>query len=195
MCLMNERIIGRNIRKLRSQASLTVTAAAKKAGLTKSTLSKIETSQISPPISTLIRIAKALGVPIVDFFAEEKKEPPYVLTRQGKGQIVIGSGSQFGYSYEALALEKKHKYVEPFLLTISPDDPPGKFHHSGQEFIYMLSGCMDFTISQDKFRLKKGDSLFFDAGAVHKTHVAGKRPAKFLSIFIQDAPTKRGKEK
>ena len=192
---MNERIVGRNIRKLRIQAGLTLTVVAKKAQLTKSTLSKIETGQTSPPISTLIRIARAMNVPLVEFFIDEAKEPAYVLTRKDKGQRVIHNGSQFGYSYEALALEKRDKYVEPFLLTISPADPAGQFYHSGQEFIYMLSGCMDFAVGEDQFSLKKGDSLFFDSSHLHKTRVAGKHPAKFLCIFIQDVLTTRRKEK
>lgn len=188
---MDEQNIGKNIRKLRTQAGFTLTSIAKKADLTKSTLSKIETGQTSPPISTLIRIARSMNVPIVDFFAEENKEPAYVLTRKGQGQIVIQNGSQFGYSYEALALKKQHKYVEPFLLIINPDDPPGQFHHNGQEFIYMLSGSMDFAVGKNQFRLKTGDSLFFDSKHLHKTHVVGKRPAKFLCIFIQNVSTKR----
>ena len=138
MCRMHERTIGENIRRLRVRAGLTLTSIAQRAELTKSTLSKIETGKTSPPISTLIRIARAMNVPIVEFFVDEDKNPACVLTRKGKGQIVIRNGSRFGYSYEALALKKPDKSVEPFLLTIRPDDPPGEFHHTGQEFIYML---------------------------------------------------------
>jgi len=192
---MDEQNIGKNIRRLRTQAGFTLTSIAKKADLTKSTLSKIETGQTSPPISTLIRIARSMNVPIVDFFAEEDKEPTYVLTRKGEGQIVIHNGSQFGYSYEALALKKQHKYVEPFLLTINPDDPPGEFYHKGQEFIYMLSGIMDFTVGDEIIRLKGGDSLFFDSGTKHKTQIIGKKPVKFVCVFIQNIRTKTWRKK
>jgi transcriptional regulator with XRE-family HTH domain len=48
---------------------------AKKADITKSTLSKIETGQISAPISTLIRIAKAMNLPVVLFFVEDIFNP------------------------------------------------------------------------------------------------------------------------
>ena len=188
---MNEQNIGKNIRKLRVQLGLTLADVARKADLTKSTLSKTETGQTSPPISTLIRIANAMNVPIVEFFAEEGTKPTYVLTRRNEGKIVNRNGSQFGYSYEALALGKPDKYVEPFLLTINPGDPPGQFHHSGQEFIYMLSGSMDFTVEKEQLRLKSGDSLFFDSKHLHKTHIVGKRPAKFLCIFIQSFSAKR----
>jgi transcriptional regulator with XRE-family HTH domain len=190
---MDELTIGENIRKFRARAGLTLAVAAEKSNLSKSTLSKIERGQISPPISTLIRIAKALAVPISEFFIEEGENSPYVMTRKHKGQLLIRDGSKFGYSYEALAIGKRDKYVEPFLITINPHDPPGKFHHSGQEFIYMLSGGMNFTIGQETFALKAGDSLYFDSSQVHQTRVAGKHPAQFLCVFIQDIPSSRSK--
>jgi quercetin dioxygenase-like cupin family protein len=95
-------------------------------------------------------------------------------------------GSKFGYSYEGLALDMKGKIGEPFLLTIRPGDPGGQFQHGGQEFIYMLSGRMEFTVGGDPLMLNPGDSLYFDPTHVHKTRVLGKQPAKFLCVFMQN---------
>lgn len=183
---MNEQIIAKRIRKLRQESGLTVTAAAKKADLTKSALSKIETAQISPPISTLIRIAKALSVPLVEFFIDEENTPVCVFTPKNARQVVNHQGSQFGYRYEALALSKRNKYVEPFILTIELGDPPGKFFHKGQEFLYMLTGVMDFTVGDNTYRMRSGDSIYFDSGVKHKTQVIGKKTVKFVAVFIQD---------
>ncbi|NQT60238.1 MAG: cupin domain-containing protein [Bacteroidetes bacterium] len=191
---MNEQTIGLTIRKIRQKAGLTLTALAKEADLTKSTLSKIENGQVSTPISTLMRVAKALEVPIADFFYEEKKEPQYIVTKKGEGRIVQHDGTKLGYAYEGLALEKKDKLVEPFLLTINPGDPPGDFHHEGQEFIYMLSGVMEFTIGTDVLKLKEGDSLFFDSAILHKTQNLGKVPAKFICVFIQKSGRQKNRE-
>lgn len=182
---MKEQVIGQNIRRLREEAKITLTLLANKAELTKSALSKIETGQISPPISTLLRIANGLNVSIMDFFEEEQKEPVFEFTPKSKGQIISRNGSQFGYAYEALAIHKKNKNVEPFLITIKPSDPPGEFFHNGQEFVYMLSGQMEFIIGEEKLTLKPGDSLFFDSGHKHKTKIIGKKPVKFLCLFIE----------
>jgi transcriptional regulator with XRE-family HTH domain len=185
MFLMEQQKIANRIRKLRREAGLTLTGAAEKADLNKATLSKIETGQISPPIATLLRIAKVLRVSITDFFVDDEPQPVYVLTRKNHGSLVSQEGSKLGYNYEALALEKLGKAVEPFLLTIAPTDPPGKFHHLGQEFIYMLSGRMEFTIDDEPLVLRPGDSLYFDSNHVHKTRILGKLPAKFICVFIQ----------
>ena len=182
---MDEKAIGANIRGLRERAGLTATEIAKRAELSKSTVSKIETGQISPPISTLMRIAQALNEPLAEFFVEPDADPPYVLTRNGEGNIITRNGTRFGYSYEALALGLRHKRVEPFVLTIKPGDPTGAFRHGGQEFIYMLSGRMEFTMGRDKVKLGPGDALYFDPTLEHETRLVGRRPARFLCIFIQ----------
>ena len=77
---INEKTIGANIRRIRLQSKQTLADTSKKASLTKSALSKTETGQISPPISTLIRIAKAIKVPVVELFVDKEQQPPYVLT-------------------------------------------------------------------------------------------------------------------
>ncbi|MBL7007148.1 MAG: helix-turn-helix domain-containing protein [Spirochaetia bacterium] len=191
---MNEQTIGLTIRKIRLKAGLTLAALAKESDLTKSTLSKIENGQVSTPISTLMRVAKALDVPLADFFYEEKREPQYILTKQGKGRIVQQDGTKLGYAYEGLALEKKDKIAEPFILTINPGDPPGDFHHEGQEFIYMLSGVMEFTIGADVLKLMEGDSLYFDSAILHKTQNIGNVPARFICVFIQKSGRQRSRK-
>lgn len=191
MYRMNEQAIGANIRRLRSEAGQTLTAAARRAKLTKSTLSKIETGQVSPPISTLMRIADALGVPIGQFFVEPDGDPPFVMTRSNRGRTITRDGTRFGYSYQALALEMRDKLAEPFVLTIRPGDPVGKFRHGGQEFIYMLSGRLMFTVGKHQMTLGPGDSLYFDPTQEHTTRVVGKRPARFICVFIQDPRSPR----
>ena len=192
---MDERTIGATIRQLRSAAGLTVTALAKKAELTKSTLSKIENGQISSPIATLVRLAHALRVPLAEFFAEPRTDPPFVLTRRGKGRIITTDGSRFGYSYEALALGMRHKTAEPFVLTIRPEDGVGEFRHEGEEFIYMLSGRLRFTVGTETLTLGPGDSLAFDPRLKHTTRALGKKPARFLCVFVHSATAATGKKR
>ena len=179
-------MIANRIRRLRTQAGLTLTEVAARADLTKSALSKIETGRISPPISTLSRIGRAMRVRLTDFFADGEPSPAFVLTRKSRGRHFTRDESQFGYAYEALALVKADKLAEPFLLTIRPGDAPGKFHHGGQEFIYMLQGRMEFTFDDEPVKLHPGDSIYFDSTHVHRTRLLGNRPAKFLCVFKQE---------
>jgi len=191
---MDERQIGQTIRSLRLGQGLTLTELAAKSDLTKSTLSKIETGQISSPIATLMRLAAAMHVPLADFFTQAPTTPSYVLTRKNQGRIITKDGTRFGYAYEALALDMPRKSAEPFVLTVCPGDGVGKFKHGGEEFIYMLSGKLRFTVGSETMLLAAGDSLYFDPQQVHSTEVVGKTPARFLCVFIQSAgvATSRG---
>jgi len=192
---MNEKIIGDNIRQWRLKKGLTLTETATKAGLTKSTLSKIETGLISPPISTVLRIGDALGVSLADFFIEPAKARNYVLTRKGQGVPIIRDGSKFGYSYEALALEMSGKKAEPFILTVKPGNPTTVFQHGGDEFMFVLSGKMEMTIGGEKLLLNPGDSIYFNPRLPHAARAIGKQPVRYLDLFMQDAAEEGEKSK
>ena len=178
-------MVGENIRALRMAARVSLTEAAKRAGLTKSTLSKIETGQISSPISTLVAVASALGVRLADFFREAVPEMRYVLTRSGHGKAIVRDGTNLGYSYEALAVDFPNKPAEPFLITVSPGDKAGTFRHGGHEFVYVLSGHVEFTVGDEKLTLHPGDSLYFDPMQVHALKPLHDMPAQFLCLFIE----------
>jgi transcriptional regulator with XRE-family HTH domain len=62
-------IIARNIRKLRQEKGISQDRLSKEANLALNTIVKIETGEKpNPTVDTLKKIAKALGVKIVDLF-------------------------------------------------------------------------------------------------------------------------------
>ena len=183
---MNERILGENIRACRLRAGLTLADLAKRSDLTKGALSKIEKGRSSSPISTLMRIADALGVAIADFFAEPQPDLSVVVTRKGEGDLQQRAG--IGYSYEALALAMRRKNAEPFILTVKPEDKTREFRHKGEEFLYCLSGRMDITIGDRVYRVGPGDSVYFDPNQPHSFRVQGKRAVRFLCLFVHEKP-------
>jgi transcriptional regulator with XRE-family HTH domain len=185
---MEEQQIAENIRDIRNRIGVTLDKLASEVGITKSTLSKIERGKASTPINTLIKIAKALGVDISEFFIQRRERPAYVHTRKGLGQIVTREGSRFGYTYEALASEMVDKLAEPFLCTVDKDDKIGDFQHAGEEFVYILSGKIIYTVGRDSITLKAGDSLYFNSAIVHSIKAVSKTPVKLLFVMITPSP-------
>jgi len=182
---VDERTIGQNIRRLRGGKGLSLTEAAARAGLSKSALSKIEIAQISSPISTLLAIAGALDVHLSEFFVEPQARPAFVVTRHGQAPEISRGGSQYGYSYRALAMNMPGKIGEPFLLTVRPGDKRGIFKHKGQEFIYLLSGRMRMRLGDDEVTLEPGDALYFDPTREHSCEALDRQAAHFLCVFLQ----------
>ncbi|MFZ4780259.1 MAG: helix-turn-helix domain-containing protein [Terrimicrobiaceae bacterium] len=187
---MDERQIGQNIRALRMRRGLSLTEAAKRAGLSKGNLSKIEKAQVSSPIATLLGVAKALDVHLSRFFVESESVPTYVVTRNGEAPIISRGGSDFGYSYQALSLEMPEKSAEPFVITVRPGAKRGIFRHEGQEFIHILSGRMRMRLGDEPVILEPGDSLYFDPRQAHSCEALDRKTVRFLCLFIQHQPSR-----
>lgn len=65
--------VSKNIRKLRQQKGMSQDRLSKKANLALNTIVKIETGESpNPTVETLEKIAKALGVLVVDLFKNRK---------------------------------------------------------------------------------------------------------------------------
>lgn len=64
-------MIGDKLKKLRISKEMSLRALAKEAGISKSTLSKIENNQSNPTSATLKKLATALNVDLKDIFEKE----------------------------------------------------------------------------------------------------------------------------
>ncbi len=186
---MNEEDVGQNIRRIREREGLNLATAAARASMTASALSKIEKAQSSAPLSTLMSIADALGVSLASFFEEPAAQPNFIVTRKGKGKVVVRDGSKFGYAYEALTVEMPGKRVEPFILSTKPGDKVGYFQHGGQEFNYVLSGHIEMRVGDETVELSAGDAIYFNPRLPHGSRMLSKEPVRVLCLFIQDNPT------
>lgn len=61
---MTKQIFGQRLRTMRKQADLTQETLAKKCGIPQSHLSKLELRSGYPDVSTLLKLAKGLGVTV-----------------------------------------------------------------------------------------------------------------------------------
>ncbi len=80
------------------------------------------------------------------------------------------------------------KSAEPFLCTVDKDDKIGDFQHAGEEFVYILSGKIIYTIGRDSITLKAGDSLYFNSAIVHSIKALSITPAKLILVMITPSP-------
>ncbi len=146
--MVSEEMIGRRIRQLRVERGMTQEVLAAAAGLTKGYLSKIENSPSSPPVSTLISIARALGVGIDQVFSEQAAETDFTLVRRDERQEIAHRGSSFGYSYQPLALHFPNRHMDPYVMTVPAGAGRTKgFAHKGEEMLYVLKGRQRFFIA------------------------------------------------
>ena len=177
--------IGREVRSFRQQLDMTVMELAKAAGLSTGMLSKIENGGISPSLSTLQALSRALHVPVTAFFRRFEEERAATFVRAGEGLKIERRGTRAGHQYELLGHSSgKRVLVEPYLITLTEEsDVFPLFQHSGLEFIYRLEGEVGYRHSDKTYVLKPGDSLYFDADAPHGPEELRKLPIRFISVI------------
>jgi len=171
---------------LRKSRKLTIHDLAEKAGCTSGYISQIEKGIASPSISTLKRIGTALGIKLVDFFIEDEKEEE-VVTRKGEGfEIKYPQGDA---SIFLLVKSLGGKNMEPLLARFEPGaGSHGLYSHSGgQEFGYVISGELDLIIEDKVYKLKNGDSFYFDSTRPHGYVNRGKEVSEV--IWVISPPT------
>lgn len=186
---MEEKFLTKRLKEIRKSKKITLEKLAKLTGLSKGYLSEIENSDQPPPIYTLSRISKALGIDIVDLFNRTADSIPYqpiVVGRVNEHNLMAGAGTQYGYTYDDLAPNKKGKNMEPFIVTVAFENKVNikkDFRHEGEEFNYVLEGKMEFFYDgKSHCILEEGDHVYFDADKPHSARSLGNKRAKILIV-------------
>lgn len=179
--------IGSRIRQMRTERHVTLEQLAAEVNLTKGQLSKIENGKVSSPVSTLTRIAVALGVSPGAFFQADSDQPRAKLVKRYARRVIVGRGSKLGHRYESLAYDLPfEKAFESYLMVIDEpkiDPSQNVFKHPGHELLFMLEGGMDYRHGDAIYHLESGDSLFFDGMIEHGPVSVREVPVRFLSII------------
>jgi len=181
-----EEEIGAQVRRFRRSMDLTVAQLGMNAGISAGMLSKIENGTISPSLSTLCALAKALNVSMSSLFAESEERRDCSFVKAGQGVRIERRGTKAGHLYDLLGHSLAGEIgVEPFLITLKRDAQPyTNFRHAGVEFIYMLSGKVRYRHADGTYLLEPGDALFFDAAARPGPEELIEAPMQYLSIII-----------
>jgi transcriptional regulator with XRE-family HTH domain len=185
MDVMNEESVGKNINNIRKHKNITLQDLARRSGLTKSYLSRIERSRKAPPYATVNRIAMALEVEVAYLISEKVEGLSDIrisIAKKNKGLAVHTLGSSYGYNYEALGFSKPGKNMQPYIITAAFDEK-NIFQHEGEEFLYVLEGTYEFIYDGKKYIMEEGDSAYFDSGVPHTARSLGEKNARVLAVM------------
>jgi transcriptional regulator with XRE-family HTH domain len=174
--------VGRRIRELRNQRRLTLADLGERTGLSLPFLSRLERGAATMTIANLVRITAALAVPLKDMFEDGPRPARLALSRAGDAGAEPLAAS--GYSYRRLAAGMPDASAEAFELefpvTSSPIVP--LVRHAGEEVLYVLSGRIEFQVGEERFEMRAGDCLHFDAEQPHMGRNLGRAPARMLMV-------------
>lgn len=173
--------IGERLRELREARNISMRTLATKSGLSANALSMIERGKASPSVSTLYKLAEALGISITAFFGSDTDRQQVVFLKSDERTRVSFTRGVF----EGLGGERFTGRVEPFMLTLENSANSGArtITHSGHEFVFCLRGELEYQVERQIYHLESGDSLLFAAHLKHKWRNAGKTVATAIIII------------
>lgn len=179
--------LGTTLRAIRKAQGLTLAQLSQRSGLPLSTLSKVETGQMSLSFEKLLALADSLGVDIGEIVSGGEERGGLVtarrsITRAGEGRILETAT----YHYEYLCADLTVKQMTPIVITVkarSRLEFGDLSSHPGEEFILVLEGTLDFfSTHYETVTLNKGDSIYFDSTMGHANASAGPDDAVILDV-------------
>lgn len=179
--LTPEEMVGRRLRAMRLNKGLSLKALSEISGLNINTLSLVENGKTSPSVSTLQQLSMALGISISSFFESDPETKRIVFTQASdRPQIKVG-----GTIMENLGRHFQDNAIQPFVVNLAPGSGSGdrSIVHTGNEFVYCLTGRVKYQIAEEIFKLDQGDSLVFQAHLPHCWMNIGEKPARIILVL------------
>jgi DNA-binding transcriptional MerR regulator len=173
---------GARFRRLRQRRNLSLAQVASATRVSVGFLSALERGQMSASIGTLRRIARYYRTNILSFFEPATENSRVVKPAERK---VLETTK--GVRMELLAWG--NTAMEPHLFRIKPGGGSGEsYTHEGEEFLHILRGEFEIWLNTDEhYRLKSGDSLYFQSSTPHRWRNPGKTESWLL--WINTPPT------
>jgi len=177
----NAGAIGTHLRQLRAKRRLPLAQVARAVGISVGFLSALERSQMSGSVGTLRKLARFYKTNILDFFDATGASGRQVRPPQRK---VLQAGP--GVRMELLAWG--NTVMEPHLFRVAPEAGSGdSYSHEGEEFLYVLRGALSITLEHEEYRLKAGDSFYFESATPHHWKNPGR--AETWVLWVNTPPT------
>jgi Cupin domain./Helix-turn-helix. len=180
------------IKILCADKNMSAEKLAEGAGLTVEQVNRICESEKIPSLSSLIKIARALGVRLGTFLDDSEEYGP-ILNRSGDSlQPATFTAHQANNNshmdFISLAAKKAGRNMEPFLININSATGNETYSsHEGEEFLFVLEGSIVVHYGPAKHVLYQGDSIYYDSIVDHLVTAADNSTAKILGVVYSPA--------
>jgi transcriptional regulator with XRE-family HTH domain len=150
---------------------VTLTALAAQTGISKSTLSRLESDQRKPSLELLLPLAEAHQVPLEELVGAPDVGDPRIRLkpRVRNGRMVF-------------SLTQRSTGLHVWKVIIPPERSRELRSHEGHEWLYVLSGQMQLILGEHDLALGPGEVAEFDTRLPHWFGPAGDEPVEILSV-------------
>lgn len=184
--------IGPRLADLRNQHRYSIRRLASEAGLSASLVSDVERGKVEPSISTLKRLAAALGTTLAYFFSEPTSLAGRVVRASerdvlGKSAVAASPAARSaietaGVRFE-IASPPESETIEAIFgryeAGASLGDP---ITHEGEEWGMVLTGRLKVWIGEEIYFLDPGDAIAFPSSLPHRMENIADEPTEYIWI-------------
>ncbi len=173
--------LGEKLRKMRLEKGMTLQNVAEKTGYSKALISRIENDSVSPSISSLLKIASAVGISLHNLFtAVEGGHISVVKKSSRKSSSIAGGKIKLEYLSQGPAGSKMGAVIRTFETGAAIEDK--KAARVGEEWWFVLKGKLEASVSDQAYELSEGDSIYLSATIPHKWRNAAKGRTAVLAV-------------
>jgi transcriptional regulator with XRE-family HTH domain len=178
-----EEPLGKKIRKRRRAIDMTLQQVSERVGLSIGFLSQIERGASTPSLASLCNIAEALGTS-VDAFVKAPPRATGAVSRQGERETFsLGDARR---TYELLGAGFANARLHPTLVRRPPGHVSEIMHNEGEDFVYIIEGCILLEVGGERHILNKGDSMHFQSHLPHRSATLGNETT--LELWVRTQP-------
>lgn len=158
-------LVARNVRRFRLERGLSIGEVARRSGLSKQTVSKVELGEGNPTVDTLMALGEALDISARRLLTEW--DTPVFVQRGTDAEWASGKG----YAERHMDQVYGSGYVRTQLLRLERGGgsgeldslPPGTLHH-----VYVVSGKVTLGPLADAVEAASGDFVRFPGDTPHR---------------------------
>ncbi|MGG7509806.1 helix-turn-helix domain-containing protein [Plantibacter sp. YIM 135249] len=161
------------LRRARQKKDMTLEELSKTTGISKSTLSRLESGQRKPSLELLLPVVAALSVPLEEIVSSPRIEDPRVplKPKRADGRVLT-------------PLSQHPGELQAYKITIPATEHAVDLHtHTGHEWLYVLSGRLRIVLGEHDLILGAGEAAEFDTRNPHWFGSGGTGPVEILSMF------------
>ncbi|WP_309067468.1 XRE family transcriptional regulator [Microbacterium sp.] len=164
--------IGPRLRAARRDRGWTLEELATRAGMSSSTLSRLESGKRQASLPLLLPLTRQLGIRLDDLVPAGSGDPRVRRAIERRDGMVIAP----------LTLENSP--VQAFKVTFPPrDHAPAPRVHDGYEWLFVLSGRLRLSLDDHEHIIERGEAAEFDTRMPHSLSATADGSAEVVSIF------------
>jgi transcriptional regulator with XRE-family HTH domain len=179
--------IGKRIKEIRLSREQKLVDVAIKSGVSKGLLSRIENGRTIPSLPVLLDIISALGEKPGGFFESIDYSSGslfYKLIKKNE-YLPIDKEDSVGFNYYSIVSKSfSETTFNAVLLELEPHASRELVTTDGMEFIYLVSGTINYQLGNTTLLMEEGDSLFFDGRVPHLKINKSGETARILVIYL-----------